>query len=109
MTTLHSETRHIVCTVHAQTAYREQVKQLLFELVQPARDEKSCLYYDLNQDIKNPDFFYIMDGWVSDEAIAAHMAHPNVPRVVEQLKPLLAEPLSLSISHRISAGTSCGG
>lgn len=63
MTTLHSETRHIVCTVHAQTAYREQVKQLLFELVQPARDEKSCLYYDLNQDIKNPDFF-LHHGWM---------------------------------------------
>lgn len=102
MTTLQSNTRHIVCTVHAQTMYREQVKQLLLELVQPARDEEGCLYYDLDQDIKDPDFFYIVDGWVSDEAIAAHTTHPNVPRIVELLTPLLAEPLSVSISNRIS-------
>ncbi|WP_434777512.1 putative quinol monooxygenase [Neisseria sp. Ec49-e6-T10] len=96
------ESRHLICTVHAKTIHREKIKELLIELIQPAREEIGCLYYDINQDIQNPDIFYIIDGWVSDEAIEAHKAHPNVHRVVEQLLPLLASALSILTSSRIS-------
>ena len=96
------EARHIVCTVHSVETHREQVKALLLELVEPARSEAGCLYYDVYQDTRWPDTFYIIDGWVSEAAIAAHTAHPNVPRVVEQLLPLLAKPLDLAVSARLS-------
>ncbi len=96
------EARHIVCSVHARAEHREQVKTLLLELIEPARGETGCLYYDLYQNISKPDTFYIMDGWVSDAAIEAHTAHPNVARVVEQLQPLLADPLDLTISAKVN-------
>lgn len=97
-----SEARHIVCTVHAQTEHREQVKALLMELIEPARSEAGCLYYDLYQNTSRPDVFYIIDGWASEAAIEAHKTYPNVPRVVEQLLPLLAEPLDLAISAKVN-------
>ena len=56
-----------------------------------------------DKNISKSDTFYIMDGWVSDAAIDAHTAHPTVPRVVEQLLPLLAEPLDLAISAKVNA------
>ncbi|MFZ3572316.1 putative quinol monooxygenase [Streptomyces sp. BH097] len=97
------DARHIICTVRAQPAHRDKVQELLLELVGPARAEPGCLYYDINQQTDEPDTFYIIDGWASDEAIAEHTAHPNVARVVDQLVPLLAVPLHVTTSTRISA------
>ena len=97
--------RHIICTVRAKPEHRETVKGLLLELVGPSRAEPGCLYYDLYQDGDAPDTFFIVDGWASDAAIATHLIHPNVPRVVDQLLPLLAQPLHNSTSRRLSDHT----
>jgi quinol monooxygenase YgiN len=97
MQNIDSKERHIICVVRGKTENREKVKELLLELVEPARQEEGCLYYDIDQDT-----FYIVDGWTSEEAIAAHTVHPNVSRVVEQLLPLLVSPLEVSTSIRLS-------
>jgi quinol monooxygenase YgiN len=94
--------QHIICTVRAQTEHRDKVKSLLLELVGPAMAEEGCLYYDINQQNDEPDTFHIVDGWVSAEAVEAHVAHPNVRRVVAELTPLLSQPLELRTSTRIS-------
>lgn len=102
MQTVKSDERHIICTVRAKAPDREKVKGLLLELIAPAREEAGCLYYDLYQQTDEPNTFYIVDGWVSAEAIATHTEHPNVPRIVEQLLPLLASPLEVTTSIRLS-------
>lgn len=102
MKTDKSQECHIICTVHSKREHREAVKALLLELVEPARMEDGCLYYDLYQQIGDRNTFFILDGWASEEAVALHTAHPNVPRVVEQLKPLLASPLVVITSSRVS-------
>lgn len=97
-----AEERHIICVVRAKTEHRDKVHHLLLELVDPARAEPGCLYYDLYQQRDQPDTFRIVDGWVSAAAIEAHAAHPNVPRVVEQLLPLLDTPLEVITNTRVS-------
>jgi quinol monooxygenase YgiN len=94
--------RHIICEVRSRAAHRERVKELLLELVVPARLEAGCLYYDLYQQSDEPDAFYIVDGWVSADAVAIHGEHPNVVRVVDQLLPLLERPLKVTTSTRVS-------
>ncbi|EJL22713.1 hypothetical protein PMI02_04427 [Novosphingobium sp. AP12] len=93
---------HIVCTVHAQSEHRERVGMLLLELVDPARAEAGCLYYDLYHERDHLDTFVLLDGWASEAALAAHAVHPNVTRVVEQLRPLLASPLEHHHSRRMT-------
>jgi quinol monooxygenase YgiN len=88
--------------VRAKTVHRAEVAQLLLEVVAPARLEDGCLYYDVYQDVEDADAFRIVDGWASDQAIAAHLKHPNVPRVVDKLLPLLVHPPQLVTSRRIS-------
>jgi quinol monooxygenase YgiN len=102
MQTIDAKERHIVCVVRAKAEHRDVVKELLLELVGPARDEAGCLYYDIHQQVDRPDVFRIIDGWASDEAIAAHTVHANVSRVVDRLLPLLASPLEVTTSVRIS-------
>ena len=93
---------HIVCTVRSKPEHRERVKQLLLELVEPARNENGCLYYDLYQDANAPDTFILLDGWTSKEALAMHVVHPNVPRVVDQMLPLLSHPIANIYTTRVS-------
>jgi quinol monooxygenase YgiN len=97
-----AETRHIICTVRALPQHRQRVKEILLELIEPARAEPGCLYYNLQQQEDQPDTFHIVDGWVDMGAVAEHRAHPNVLRVVELLEPLLVAPLKSTISVRIS-------
>jgi quinol monooxygenase YgiN len=102
MRTSNSGERHIICVARGKTPNREKVKELLLELVGPARLEEGCLYYDVSQQSDQPDTFYIIDGWASEEAVAVHAAHPNVSRVVGQLLPLLESPLEVITSNRVS-------
>ncbi|MEU1216981.1 putative quinol monooxygenase [Streptomyces sp. NPDC005790] len=97
-----AQERHIICEVRAKAPHRERVKELLLELVGPARAEPGCLYYDLYEQADTPGTFFIVDGWTSAEAIAEHADHPNVTRVVNQLTPLLDVPLKVTTSTRVS-------
>jgi quinol monooxygenase YgiN len=102
MPTEKSAERHIICEVRGKPEHRDEVARLLLALVEPARDEEGCLYYDLYQQGDEPDVFYIIDGWKSDDAVAAHAVHPNVPKIVDQLLSLLAAPLKITNSLRLS-------
>lgn len=103
--TTKAQERHIICVVRGKPEHRARVAELLLELVGPARAEPGCLYYDVYQQTNEPDTFTIVDGWASEAAIAAHTAHPNVARVVDQLNPMLASPLAVTTSIRISDST----
>jgi len=97
-----SEERHIICVVRSKPSHRDEVEKLLLELVDPARLEAGCLYYNLYQQSDEPDTFYIVDGWTSEGAVASHVEHPNVSRVVDRLLPLLEAPLQITTSNRVS-------
>ncbi|BBX71402.1 putative quinol monooxygenase [Mycolicibacterium psychrotolerans] len=102
MNTTKTQERHIICTVRSMPAQREAVKRLLLELVEPARQEAGCLYYDIYQNSDEPECFFIVDGWASDAAIAEHAEHPNVTRVVAQLLPLVEVPLQVITNFRLT-------
>lgn len=91
--------RHLHSTIRSQPAHRQQVQQLLLQLVEPVRSEPGCLYYHIFQQAEDPDAFLIVAGWVNDEAVDAHPTHPHVPGVVERLLPLLASPNPIENLH----------
>lgn len=102
MKTLKSDEQHIICELCCETQNREKVKELILEFVEPARLEEGCIYYDLYQKIEDPNTFYILDGWVNEEAVDEHAKHPNVARVMEHLSPLLLYPPKITLSQRVS-------
>ncbi|EPY5345384.1 putative quinol monooxygenase [Klebsiella aerogenes] len=102
MQKIKSEERHIICELRCKPEDRERVKELVLKFVEPARLETGCLYYDLYQKIDEPDTFYIIDGWVSQEAVTSHSANPHVADVMSELQPLLTFGPSISLSCRVS-------
>ncbi len=91
--------RHLLSTIRSRPEYRQQVQELLLQLVEPVRSEAGCLYYHILQQAEDPDAFLVAAGWANDEAVAAHPTHPQVPGVVELLLPLLAGPHPIENLH----------
>lgn len=97
-----SAERHLLVTIRSQPAHRQRVQEMLLDLVAPVRSEPGCLYYQLFEQAENPNAFVLASGWASDEAIAAHPTHPDVPGIVERLRPLLASPWEVLPTRRVS-------
>ena len=57
----------IIAKIVAKTNKRNLVKSELLRLVDPTRNEKGNLNYDLHQDVNNPDLFLMYENWKSRE------------------------------------------
>ena len=101
MPTAKAAERHLLITLRSQPEHRPRVQELLLELVDLVRAEPGCLYYHLFQQAGDPDAFWLGAAWVSDEAVAAHPTPPQ-SRLVEQLLPLLASPMQVTPTRRVS-------
>ncbi len=77
------------------------MQELLLELVALVRTEPGCLYYDLFQQADDPEAFWLTAAWADNEAVAAHPTPPQ-SQVVEQLRPLLAAPMQVIPTRRVS-------
>lgn len=97
-----SDEIHIVCELRCETANRERVRQLALQFVEPARSEVGCLYYNLHQKLDEPNTFFIIDGWSSQEAVDAHARNAHVAAVMKELGPLLTYGPALTLTSRVS-------
>lgn len=102
MQTVRSDERHVTCKVHAKPEHRDEVRRILEECVAVSRREPGCLYYDLYQLRDRPDTFLLIDGWASDEAVASHLAEPDIIRIMTDLEALVSGPQELTISERLT-------
>lgn len=93
--------RHLLVTVRSQPEHRQRVHELLLELVDLVRKEPGCLHYDLFQQADDPDTFLVVAAWANDEAVAAHPTPPQ-SGVVESIMPLLATPMQVLHTRRVS-------
>jgi quinol monooxygenase YgiN len=96
------EERHIICELRCEADNRERVRQLVLQFVEPARLEDGCLYYDLYQTIDDPNTFFIIDGWASQDAMDAHANNDHVAEIMKDLHPLLVFGPHLTLSTRVS-------
>jgi quinol monooxygenase YgiN len=94
--------RHLLVTIRSQPAHRQRVQELLLGLIAPVRSEPGCLYYHLFAQAEDPDAFVLTAGWADDTAVAAHPTHPDVPGILERLLPLLASPMQVIPTRRVS-------
>lgn len=96
-----SAERHLLVTIRSQPAHRQRVQAALLDLVGLVRREPGCLYYNIFQQAEDADAFLIAAGWADDEAVAAHPT-PAQARLVELMQPLLAAPMQVVPTQRVS-------
>ncbi|GLH32909.1 hypothetical protein BR1R5_22960 [Pseudomonas sp. BR1R-5] len=97
-----SEERHIICELRCNDCNIDRVKALIMRFVEPARAEPGCLYYNLYQSFKAPNTFYIIDGWMNQQAVEEHAANRHVSSVMDKLRPPLTFGPVITLNARVS-------
>ena len=68
----------IVARIQPNKDKVEFVKSELLKLIEPTRNEKGCLQYDLHQDNEDPAVFIFYENWESRELWQEHMKNSHL-------------------------------
>ncbi|PHN21992.1 putative quinol monooxygenase [Pseudomonas sp. ICMP 460] len=63
---------NVIATLIAKSGQHATLEPMLRELLEPTRVEPGCEQYDLYQDLKHPETFYMLERWSDDAALADH-------------------------------------
>jgi quinol monooxygenase YgiN len=68
----------------------EQLKLVLFGLIDPSRQESGCIQYELLQNHEDPTDFVFVEEWESEALLNAHLESPHINEADAKLEGLLA-------------------
>jgi len=87
--------------VHAFIEVKEGMAQKFAEAagkcVKETRKEPGCNFYTLYADVENPLKFTIVEEWESKAALDTHMTLPHFIQLGEDIKDLVAAPISAKV------------
>ena len=64
----------VIAYMRAAPGKRDELRAALEALIEPTRQEKGYVNYDLHQGIEDPDRFFFYENWESGEDLDAHLA-----------------------------------
>ncbi len=81
---------HVMARLTARPETVAAMQTLLLSLIEPTRQERGCLRYELLHNAADPTDFTFVEAWVDAAALDAHSATPHLQAVLAQVPPLLA-------------------
>ena len=81
----------VIAYMRAAPGKREELRQALEALVEPTRQEKGYINYDMHQSLQDPDMFFFYENWESDADLDAHLAAPHLTSLAARIPELLDE------------------
>lgn len=79
----------VIATLRARPDTIEQTRQALTSLVEPSREERGCVAYQLVQSNEDPTEFVTVEQFVDDAAVDAHMGTAHVQAALAAAGDLL--------------------
>ena len=93
----------VIAHMRAAPGKRDELRQALEALIEPTRQEKGYVNYDMHQGIEDPDQFFFYENWESGEDLDAHIAAPHLTTFAARLPELLDESgLSINRVRRVA-------
>ena len=92
----------VLAILEAKPEYKKELERLLIAVVEPSRQEKTCLEYRLHQSLENTSQFFIYENWVNQEAHQAQFQKTYIKELIEKVSPLLAKPYEIILAKEIS-------
>lgn len=71
----------------------EEFKDWTDELIEKTRQEVGNVFYQLYQDVNNPQVLTFIEEWDSQDALGAHMETEHFKKIVPELEKLLIEEM----------------
>lgn len=91
----------VFARLHALPGKRDEVRQAMFKVQGPTREESGCLDYGGFHSVRDPDEFYIHSRWESMEAFELHAELPHTVRFIEAVEPLLDHPFKVTVAGQL--------
>lgn len=91
----------VFARLHALPGKHGEVRQAMFDVQGPTREEPGCLSYGAFQSVRDPDEFYIHSRWQDMAAFDRHAQLPHTVRFVEAVGPLLDHPFKATLAERL--------
>jgi quinol monooxygenase YgiN len=91
----------IFAHLHARAGKQNDLRQAMFDIQGPTRQEPGCLSYGAFQSIRDPDEFYIHTRWKDLAAFEHHATLPHTVRFVDAVEPLVDHPFKVTLSEQI--------
>lgn len=85
-----SQTVRVVARVVALPEKVEEVKSVLMALIEPTRQEKGCITYELLQNHEDPTDFTFVEEWESQSLLNTHLSSQHLQEAGSQLEGLVA-------------------
>ncbi len=94
-------TIHVVAKLTASPDRVEALKELLSGLLEPTRQEKGCIKYELFQNQDDPTDFTFMEEWQDRESLQQHLGSDHIQQALSVLDPLVVAPPDIRVYNRI--------
>ncbi len=91
----------VMVILEAALGKEEELKKILMSVIEPSRNEKTCLQYRLHQTLDKPSEFVFYEQWKSKTAHEAQFQKPYIQALVEKLEPLLAKPYQVIFAEEL--------
>ena len=93
----------VIAYMRAAPGKRDELRQALEALIEPTRQEKGFVNYDLHQSLEDPDRFFFYENWESGDDLDVHLSAPHLQKFAARIPDLLDESgLSVNRVHRIA-------
>jgi quinol monooxygenase YgiN len=92
---------YVFASVTPKTEHLEAAEMILRQAVAASRQEPGCLRYDLFKSVQGETSFQFFETYVDQAALAAHAQSAHFQTLKEQITPLLAKPLAISITAAV--------
>ncbi len=87
----------VVAVVQGKPGTADAIEQALLRCVAPSRAETGCLLYTPHRDLGRSERFVFFERWTSRAALAEHERTRPFEELVRELKPLLTQPLDVTV------------
>jgi len=91
----------VIVTLEAKSGEESALKRLLTHVIEPSRNESTCLAYRLHQDLSNPAKFILYESWESKDAHQKQFQKPYIIALGEKIGVLLASPYQAIFAEEV--------
>lgn len=80
---------YVAATFRIRPGTLEAFVAAAYVLIDAARREPGCIYYDLHASVTDPDRVVCLEQWADRAALDTHLATPHVAAFGEAIEPLV--------------------
>lgn len=80
---------YVAATFHIRPGTLEAFVEAAYVLIDAARREPDCIYYDLHASVTDPDRVVCMEQWATRAALGVHLVSPHTLAFGKVIAPLV--------------------